>query len=38
MEPNVFLGKIIRGIASVLCNFENEQYLFNSVDPLVFNY
>jgi hypothetical protein len=33
MEPNVFLGKLIRGIARVLYSFENEQYPFNNVDP-----
>jgi len=26
IEPNVFLGQPIRGIANVLCNFEDEQY------------
>jgi hypothetical protein len=33
MEPNVFLGILIRGITSALCSFEDEQYPFNNVDP-----
>jgi hypothetical protein len=33
MEPNVFLGQLIRGIVGVLCHFEHEQYPSNSVDP-----
>jgi hypothetical protein len=33
MEPNIFLGLFLKGIASVLCHFEHEQYLSNSVDP-----
>jgi hypothetical protein len=30
--PNVFLGNQIKGIISVLCSFEHEQYLSNSVN------
>jgi len=33
MEPDVFMGQPMKGIAGVLCNFEDEQYLSNSVDP-----
>ncbi len=33
MEPNVFMGYLIWGIASVLCSFEHEQYPSNNVDP-----
>ncbi len=33
MEPNVFMGQPMRGIASVLCSFEDEYYPFNSIDP-----
>jgi hypothetical protein len=33
MEPIVFMGQVIRDIAGVLCSFEQEQYLSNSVDP-----
>ncbi len=36
MEPNVFLGKLIKGITNVLCNFEDEQYPSNNVDPWCF--
>jgi hypothetical protein len=28
MEPNVFLGYLEKGIASVLINIEHEQYPF----------
>jgi hypothetical protein len=30
MEPNVFLGYLMWGIANVLNSFEHEQYLFKS--------
>jgi len=33
MEPNVFMGQPMKGTSGVLCNFEDEQYLSNSVDP-----
>jgi hypothetical protein len=33
MEPNVFLGQPIRGIAGVLCSFEDEHYPSNNIDP-----
>jgi hypothetical protein len=33
MEPSVFLGYLIKGITSVLCCFEHEQYISNCVDP-----
>jgi hypothetical protein len=34
MEPNVFLGYLVWGIACVLNNFGHEQYPFkNDVDP-----
>jgi len=33
MEPNVFMGYLIRGITSVLCSFEHEQYPSNNVNP-----
>jgi hypothetical protein len=32
MEPNVFLGYLMKGIADVLNNFGHEQYPSNSVD------
>jgi len=32
MKPNVFLGYIERGIASVLSSFGHEQYPFDSLD------
>ncbi len=33
MEPNVFMGLVIKGIANILCNFEHEQYPSNIVNP-----
>jgi hypothetical protein len=32
MEPNIFMGDLERGIASVLSSFEHEQYPFDSLD------
>jgi len=32
MEPNVFMGYIERGIASVLSSFGHEQYPSNNLD------
>jgi hypothetical protein len=32
MEPNVFLGYLKKGIASVLSSFGHEQYPSNSLD------
>jgi hypothetical protein len=32
MEPNVFLGYLERGIASILSNFGHDQYPFDSLD------
>jgi hypothetical protein len=32
MEPNIFLGCHRKGVASVLNNFENEQYPSNNID------
>jgi len=31
MEPNLFLGYLEKGIASVLSSFGHEQYLFDSL-------
>jgi hypothetical protein len=33
MEPNVFLGYLIRGIVGVLNSFAHEQYPSNKVNP-----
>jgi hypothetical protein len=33
MEPNVFMGQPMRGIAGVLCSFEDEQHPSNNIDP-----
>jgi len=33
MEPNVFLGQLIKGAIGVLYSFEDEQYPSNNVDP-----
>ncbi len=33
MEPNVFMGQPMKGIVGVLCNFEDEQYPSNNIDP-----
>ncbi len=38
MEPNVFLGYLVRGIAYVLSRLGHEQYPSNNVDPLCLNY
>jgi len=32
MEPNVFLGYLMRGIASVLSSFGHEQYPYGSLN------
>ncbi len=34
MEPDVFLQQPMRGIVGILCSFEDEQYLSNSINPL----
>jgi hypothetical protein len=33
MEPNVFLGQLMRGSVGVLFCSEDEQYPSNSIDP-----
>jgi hypothetical protein len=33
MEPNVFMGPLMKGIIGVLCSFEDEQCTFNNIDP-----
>jgi hypothetical protein len=33
MEPNVFIGQLMKGIVGVLCSFEVEHYPSNSIDP-----
>jgi hypothetical protein len=32
MEPNVFMGYLVRGIIGVLSSFGHEQYPFESLD------
>jgi hypothetical protein len=34
MEPDVFLQQPMSSIVGILCSFEDEQYLSNSINPL----